>query len=143
MVPAPHPTVKINWILGAPRSGTTWLGKIFDSHPDVLYRNEPDKQLGDELPFMCRIEDLEGQRYVARAYLDRLIDIRTLRSAGKLPVFPKNYQTLKAHWLRLGMVYGLHLVNLATRGARWPNNKAIPKLSTELTSPRQLLSSSP
>jgi hypothetical protein len=77
---------------------------------------------------MCRIEDLEGQRYVARAYLDRLIDIRTLRSAGKLPVFSKNYQTLKAHWLRLGMVYGLHLVNLATRGARWPNNKAIPEV---------------
>jgi hypothetical protein len=128
MVPAPHPTAKINWILGAPRSGTTWLGKIFDSHPDVLYRNEPDKQLGNELPFMCRIEDLEGQRYVARAYLDRLIDIRTLRSAGKLPVFPKNYQTLKAHWLRLGIVYGLHLVNLATRGARWPNNKAIPEV---------------
>jgi hypothetical protein len=29
-------------ILGAPRSGTTWLGKIFDSHPRVLYRHEPD-----------------------------------------------------------------------------------------------------
>jgi hypothetical protein len=29
-------------ILGAPRSGTTWLAKIIDSHPDVLYRHEPD-----------------------------------------------------------------------------------------------------
>ena len=128
IVPAPHPTVKITWILGAPRSGTTWLGKIFDSHPDVLYRNEPDKVLGNALPFMCRVEDLEGQRHVARAYLDRLIDIRTLRSAGKLPVFRKSYQTLKAHWLRLGMVYGLHVVNLATRGVPWPNNKAIPEV---------------
>jgi LPS sulfotransferase NodH len=26
-------------ILGAPRSGTTWLAKIIDSHPDVLYRH--------------------------------------------------------------------------------------------------------
>lgn len=26
---------------GAPRSGTSWLGKIFDSHPDVAYRFQP------------------------------------------------------------------------------------------------------
>ena len=30
-------------IVGAPRSGTTWLAKILDSHPDVLYRHEPDE----------------------------------------------------------------------------------------------------
>lgn len=28
-------------IHGAPRSGTSWLGKIFDSHPDVAYRYQP------------------------------------------------------------------------------------------------------
>ena len=32
-------------ILGAPRSGTTWLAEIIDSHPDVLYRHEPDVTL--------------------------------------------------------------------------------------------------
>jgi hypothetical protein len=25
--------------LGAPRSGTTWLAEIIDSHPDVVYRH--------------------------------------------------------------------------------------------------------
>jgi Sulfotransferase family len=30
-------------VLGMPRSGTTWLAKILDSHPDVLYRHEPDE----------------------------------------------------------------------------------------------------
>ncbi len=29
-------------VFGMPRSGTTWLGKIFDSHPETLYRHEPD-----------------------------------------------------------------------------------------------------
>lgn len=28
-------------IHGAPRSGTSWIGKIFDSHPDVAYRFQP------------------------------------------------------------------------------------------------------
>jgi hypothetical protein len=32
-------------ILGLPRSGTSWLGKVFDSHPDVAYLHEPDKHV--------------------------------------------------------------------------------------------------
>jgi hypothetical protein len=32
-------------IVGAPRSGTTRLAKIFDSRPDVLYLHEPDSLL--------------------------------------------------------------------------------------------------
>ena len=39
------PIERIILILAAPRSGTTWLAKIFDSHPDVLYRHEPDTVL--------------------------------------------------------------------------------------------------
>lgn len=30
-------------VSGSPRSGTTWLAKILDSHPDTLYRHEPDE----------------------------------------------------------------------------------------------------
>src|ERR1700757_2925244 len=33
-------------ILGSPRSGTSWLAKIVDSHPDVLFRHEPDEASG-------------------------------------------------------------------------------------------------
>jgi hypothetical protein len=29
-------------VFGLPRSRTTWLGKIFDSQPDTLYRHEPN-----------------------------------------------------------------------------------------------------
>lgn len=32
---------KIIGIIGAPRSGTSWTGQIFDSAPDVLYRMQP------------------------------------------------------------------------------------------------------
>ena len=32
-------------LVGSPRSGTTWMAKIIDSHPQVLYRHEPDSTL--------------------------------------------------------------------------------------------------
>jgi hypothetical protein len=31
-------------LFGMPRSGTTWLAKIIDSHPDIIYRHEPDSR---------------------------------------------------------------------------------------------------
>jgi len=33
-----RPTPRVIILAGMPRSGTTWLGHIFDSHPDVAYR---------------------------------------------------------------------------------------------------------
>ena len=36
-----HPFKNIISIHGVPRSGTSWLGQIFDSHPDVAYRHQP------------------------------------------------------------------------------------------------------
>lgn len=35
------PTFRLVSLHGAPRSGTSWLGKVFDSHPDVAYRYQP------------------------------------------------------------------------------------------------------
>ena len=33
---------KLILLFGMPRSGTTWIGKIFDSHQDTFYLHEPD-----------------------------------------------------------------------------------------------------
>jgi hypothetical protein len=81
-------------LFGLPRSGTTWAGKIFDSHPDTLYRHEPDSwaRLGEIplAPDAAPVPDLE-QRLAA--FADRLPGLRTTKVAGSLPLFPKRRQS--------------------------------------------------
>ncbi|HEX2941142.1 MAG TPA: sulfotransferase, partial [Rhodopila sp.] len=71
-------------IVGAPRSGTTWLAKIIDSHPDVLYRHEPDDVCPQPLP----IAPSDIPRVLARWAAGR-----APRAAAKRPFFPKSYQS--------------------------------------------------
>jgi hypothetical protein len=79
-------------IAGAPRSGTSWLGKIFDSHPDVLYRFEPDWFDADEAE-------------AGRVNVPRWLRNRDPRAAGKRPFFPKSWQTPPARVLRASLIY--------------------------------------
>jgi hypothetical protein len=78
-------------IVGAPRSGTTWLAKIFDSHPDVIYRHEPDE-----------VVSAGGS---IQANMARWTRQRDLRTAGKGPFFAKSWQTTPARLLRTSLTY--------------------------------------
>jgi Sulfotransferase family len=78
-------------LFGMPRSGTTWLGKIFDSHPRVLYRHEPDSWRRLEMPIIaCPVEQVRYER-VLREYIESMPSIRADRVCGKRPQFPKEY----------------------------------------------------
>jgi len=70
-------------ILGAPRSGTTWLAKIIDSHPDVLYRHEPDETLPSPP---------EVTEQALPELLERWAADRSPRSVTKRPFFQKSWQ---------------------------------------------------
>ncbi len=79
-------------LFGMPRSGTTWLGKIFDSHPDTLYRHEPDhRREADAPPLFISTRDAEYYRVVLEDYIVRLPEIRDEKVAASLPIFAKNY----------------------------------------------------
>jgi hypothetical protein len=81
-------------LLGSPRSGTSWIGKIFDSHPDVIYRHEPDTILRDRvLPFLPELEELAPHLPEARRYLSALATVRHPKVAGSQPEFPKAYRS--------------------------------------------------
>jgi hypothetical protein len=67
-------------VLGFPRSGTTWLAKIFDSHPSILYRHEPD-ELTPLQPGMAPASQI-------RAWLRQ----RRWRVAAKRPNFRKSWR---------------------------------------------------
>src|SRR5918999_996008 len=80
-------------LCGMPRSGTTWIGKIFDSHPDTLYRHEPDSASDEikSIPLVASPSNAERYREVLSAFIEGLPHLKTARSAGSLPLFPKRY----------------------------------------------------
>lgn len=117
-------------ILGVPRSGTTWLGKIFDSHPDVLYRHEPDTVLRrTNIPGWVLRSEVPLHREAARDYLRRLIGVRTLKSAGSLPVFQKSFYGAFVYLVRSLIIHSLLSARALPFLGRMARRASIPDFS--------------
>jgi LPS sulfotransferase NodH len=106
------------FVLGAPRSGTTWLAKIIDSHPAVIYRHEPDKldtpgEPGETIPALVH-------RWAAE---------RRPEAVTKRPFFRKSWQSPVYHGLRWCVVA---LVTVLSRipSALRPRLAAVPDFAS-------------
>lgn len=98
-----HSMERMILVFGLPRSGTSWLGKIFDSHPETLYRHEPDKHIQSaDVPVVLPVEALAARQAAIEAFLERVLANRSPGVTGKLPYFPKSYRSRTRHWLRSG-----------------------------------------
>lgn len=76
---------------GPPRSGTSWLGKLFDSHPRTLYRHEPDSiPPWPSFPFYID-KDYETHAASLVQFVRELPFCRTAKVSASLPGFPKTY----------------------------------------------------
>jgi hypothetical protein len=88
-----HQTIRpLILVFGMPRSGTTWLGKILDSHPDTLYRHEPDAGgTLDHVPWVAEKQQAELVGDALRAFVAGLPAMNSPKVAGSTPLFPKRY----------------------------------------------------
>lgn len=95
-------------IIGSARSGTTWVAKLFDAHPWVLYRHEPDSAVWTrEIPGTVNREDYASYLPIAAAYLDSLYDVSTLKTnAGKVR-FRKAYRAALAEMMFRSVFFSL------------------------------------
>ncbi len=107
-------------LMGLPRSGTTWLGKIFDSHPRTLYRHEPDALMYEKF-VRPRLPVSYDSRYAEAVFdfADAALGSTKPRSVLKAPWFRKCHYPRVA-WVRRWLQ--LHTARLATRLGREPED---------------------
>lgn len=123
-------------ILGSARSGTSWLAKAFDSHPDVIYRHEPDLVFpGEGPPRVANAEDFDRFVEETAAFFEKMASAQTLRAVGSLPVFRKSYHSGPQHLIRLALIGALRAIGKSgLAGRNSARNVKIPDF-VELASP--------
>jgi hypothetical protein len=79
-------------VYGMRRSGTTWIGKLFDSHPNTLYRHEPDSLIPmQDVPYYPELQDASEYETAIEQFFVELGKMTDPHVVAKMPVFPKNY----------------------------------------------------
>jgi len=108
-------------LFGMPRSGTTWIGKIFDSHTQTLYRHEPDTWTKiTEIPYLEIAENYEQYCTFLNNYIDSFIFSRRPEINGKLPLFNKSYSSFMRQFI---FRYGIYFSSIV---AKLINNVRLP-----------------
>ena len=103
-------------LFGLPRSGTTWVGKIFDSHPQTLYRHEPDSVRRLSMPLFPEPNDAPVYAEQVRTLLAEMPQMRESKVVGKMPLFPKAYLSSPAFALKRAGILGAKAVGRVSSG---------------------------
>jgi hypothetical protein len=100
------PSPPLILLFGMPRSGTSWIGKILDSHPETLYRHEPDaggKLNG--LPLGANASDAARYGDTVAEFVRGLPRTRSAKVASTMPIFPKRYYSpFSLLWLKAAVL---------------------------------------
>jgi len=110
-------------LIGMPRSGTTWVAKAIDSHPDTYYLHEPDSEARLDIPQIINAEDNEQYLPYINEYLAKIEGVDKLKVVGRLPFYPKNYfNSLQLNFNRLSALASKSLGQFSqsiTKGSPW------------------------
>ena len=88
---------RIALVMGLGRSGTTFLAKLIDTAPEVLYRHEPDVLLKTNVPNICARDQFDAHIAGAKELVAAMAHCRHWRSAGTRPLFDKSYRSRSAN----------------------------------------------
>jgi Sulfotransferase family len=84
-------------LTGLPRSGTTWIAKMFDSHPSTAYFHEADRgTILRSMPLVPDVSEAETLKPMAEAFVDGLLATTNVHVVGSWPQFPKAYRSTSA-----------------------------------------------
>lgn len=123
-------------LFGLPRSGTTWVGKMFDSHPQTLYRHEPDSVRRLSVPLFPELANRSVYAGEIQQLVANMPSMREVKVVGKMPLFPKTYLTTSAFTMKragivsaklLGRVNGGRNVPFLARAERSGNGRIVWK----------------
>jgi hypothetical protein len=89
---------KMILLFGMPRSGTTWVGKMFDSHRNTFYLHEPDSvEANHNIPMLLSQEALENSSYDLPQQISQWLKCKNEKVIASRPFFTKSYMNT-AQW---------------------------------------------
>ncbi|MCG6965995.1 MAG: sulfotransferase [Chromatiaceae bacterium] len=116
-------------IIGSPRSGTTWVGKLFDANPWVVYLHEPDSDAWTTaIPGTVNREDYDRHLQTAAEYLDRIFAVSTVKTNGGRVRFAKAYRSHLGELAFRSLFLGLRAMEQFAPLQRIARNTQIPQL---------------
>ncbi|OYP33021.1 sulfotransferase [Rhodopirellula sp. MGV] len=100
------PTQPVILAFGMPRSGTSWIGKLLDSHPATYYLHEPDSVMRLEgVPTLPLTSELDKYGELIRTHLESIFEVRSPRVTCKMPQFRKSYRNFLGNQFAIGSAY--------------------------------------
>lgn len=91
-------------LFGMPRSGTTWLGKLFDAQRQTYYLHEPDSVMPNmAIPLLLKADEVE--QYPLASQLELWFACQAEKVIASRPFFAKDYLNLLSWLLFLGSAY--------------------------------------